>query len=274
MLKIELTDSEKAIQEYIQAHPQEVISMSVRDLADASFTSPSTVVRLYQKMEFSSFNDFKIALALEADGKVALQDIDADFPDFTSLNHDQMIDMISNIKRKAIRNTEALLKIADWKAILDLINKASSITLYGVGFSNITLKEFEANLRRIGYNASCIDDSSTMNSWLSTCSTNELFIIVSYSGKSGIIAAKKLKKRGIRFIAVSSFDETELSQMADQAIKVEGAETGDQFDRVSHISSVTACEYALDVLYAEIFTQNYYKNREKLSNTITMIEMQ
>ncbi len=270
MIILELTESEKAIQEYIEAHPQEVLSMSVRDLADASFTSPSTVVRLYQKMEFSSFNDFKIALALEADGKIALQDIDADFPDFASMNLDQMIDMISNIKRRSIRNTESLLKMADWKAILNLVNKARSITLLGKGFSNLTLKIFEANLRRIGYNACCIDDEATCNSWISTCTSDELFIITSYSGRTCLDWAKILKKRGIHFITISSVNDTELSNLADQAIKVEGTETGEQFDRVSHISSMAACEYALDVLYVAFFTQNYDKNCRKLSQTIEL----
>ena len=65
--KLELANqfspSEKSIAEYILNHSEEVLNLSSVELAKKTFTSPATIVRLCQKLNFKGYNDFKIELS-------------------------------------------------------------------------------------------------------------------------------------------------------------------------------------------------------------------
>ena len=60
------TDSEQTIIQYLLSHPEDILMMSVRDLAKASFTSSSTVNRLAGKLsDHKGFTQFKADLFAE-----------------------------------------------------------------------------------------------------------------------------------------------------------------------------------------------------------------
>lgn len=59
----DLSVSEKNLADYILEHRQQVLSLSVQALAKAAFVSPSTVVRLCQKLGLNGYAQFKIQLA-------------------------------------------------------------------------------------------------------------------------------------------------------------------------------------------------------------------
>lgn len=42
--------AERNVLEYVQKHPQDVVGRSARSLAEVTFTSPSTVIRLSRKL--------------------------------------------------------------------------------------------------------------------------------------------------------------------------------------------------------------------------------
>lgn len=50
-----LTGAEKAVADYILAHPQEVVTLSVQALAAKSKSSGSAVMRLVKKLGFDSY---------------------------------------------------------------------------------------------------------------------------------------------------------------------------------------------------------------------------
>ena len=54
-----LTSQEKAVVEYILDNPKDLLDMNVSELAKASYTSSSTVIRLCKKLEVKGFADLK-----------------------------------------------------------------------------------------------------------------------------------------------------------------------------------------------------------------------
>ena len=54
------SNSEKEIAKYILNHGEEVLTMSVKELAKKTYTSPATIVRLCKKIGLEGYNDFKI----------------------------------------------------------------------------------------------------------------------------------------------------------------------------------------------------------------------
>ncbi|KZL89622.1 MurR/RpiR family transcriptional regulator [Clostridium magnum] len=51
--------SEEILAKYILNKKENIEKLSTKDLANATYTSPSTVIRLSQKLGFSGWNEFK-----------------------------------------------------------------------------------------------------------------------------------------------------------------------------------------------------------------------
>ena len=54
-----LSEGEKTLARYILAHGMEIAKYSTRSLAEVTYTSPPTVLRLCKKLGFTGFDDFK-----------------------------------------------------------------------------------------------------------------------------------------------------------------------------------------------------------------------
>lgn len=66
----ELSEAEKKIVDYVLNHTQDVLTMSVYELAKAAGTSPATVSRAAQRLQFNGYNELKMQLAADLNGEV------------------------------------------------------------------------------------------------------------------------------------------------------------------------------------------------------------
>lgn len=64
-----LTDMEKTIIQYSTSHLKKFYTMSIQELAQNTFSSTSTIMRLCKKLHFDGFNEFKYFICYHADLK-------------------------------------------------------------------------------------------------------------------------------------------------------------------------------------------------------------
>lgn len=57
------TDLEKGIANYILDHKDYIVDLKITDLAEITYTSPSTISRFCKKLGKKSYNDFRIHFA-------------------------------------------------------------------------------------------------------------------------------------------------------------------------------------------------------------------
>ena len=81
--ELNASPAERNVIAYVSAHPHEVVGLSVRGLADATFSSPSSILRFCKRLGFAGYKEFQreliAELALLGDRKdVALEDISVD----------------------------------------------------------------------------------------------------------------------------------------------------------------------------------------------------
>ena len=73
--------SEQAVINYIFNHPEDIEYLSIRKLSEYTFTSTSTIIRLYRKLGCKNYSDFKIQLCSALQNNVHQNiNIDANFP--------------------------------------------------------------------------------------------------------------------------------------------------------------------------------------------------
>lgn len=265
-----LSSTEYAIGAYIIQHPQEVLQMGVRDLAHASFSSVGAVMRLCKKLGLDSFTDLKIRLAKEAQGNHTLEYYDADFPDLDHQTADQVIKVVSALERQAIRETETLLKTSTFNHVVDELEHAPSVGLYGVGFSLNSLQNFESMLRRLGYPVTREEDQSRSANWVAVCNPKEFSVLVSYSGESMTRTAQILKRRHMRSVSITSNSDNTLSKLTTYHLPVASIEERFAFNRMGPLCSSLECSFVLDALYAALFSRRYTENCEKLNYALRL----
>ena len=81
--ELSASPAERNVIAYVSAHPHEVVGLSVRGLADVTFSSPSSILRFCKRLGFAGYKEFQreliAELALLGDKKdIALEDISMD----------------------------------------------------------------------------------------------------------------------------------------------------------------------------------------------------
>lgn len=106
-----LSQSELYILHYVYDHPDEVIDMSIQELAKAVAFSSATILRFCKKLNFSGFAEFKFALKQQNKEIANLKKPISSMDSITSLYDD-------------IESTSLLIKERYLKEIIDLIDKS------------------------------------------------------------------------------------------------------------------------------------------------------
>lgn len=216
-LKEKMSDNEESIADFILGLGEELKKYSTRNIADATYTSPATVVRLCKKLSFAGFDDFKKQFLKEIDylnrqyGK-----IDANFPfqkDDTMMN---VAYKISQLYEDTIKDSISLLHHDSLQKALNLLKYSESIHIYSFGTTLNLAESFKEKMLKIGKNV-IISNNINYQLYEANCiPKGDIAILISYSGETEkiICVAETCKKRGIPIIVISSFGGNTLSKMA------------------------------------------------------------
>lgn len=272
-LKEKMSDNEESIADFILGLGEELKKYSTRNIADATYTSPATVVRLCKKLGFAGFDDFKKQFLKEIDylnrqyGK-----IDANFPfqkDDTMMN---VAYKISQLYEDTIKDSISLLHHDSLQKALNLLKYSESIHIYSFGTTLNLAESFKEKMLKIGKNV-IISNNINYQLYEANCiSKGDIAILISYSGETEkiICVAETCKKRGIPIIVISSFGGNTLSKMASCNLTMSTKES--MFYNIGDFSTHLAIHFILDVLYSTYFLLNYEKNFEAKLKETTELE--
>lgn len=107
--ELSASPAERNVIACVSAHPHEVVGLSVRGLADATFSSPSSILRFCKRLGFAGYKEFQreliAELALLGDKKdVALEDISMD---------DSVERIVGKVMKSNVRTIEATARTLD-----------------------------------------------------------------------------------------------------------------------------------------------------------------
>lgn len=105
-----MTPQEQVVASYILENMKIIPALSAQGLAEQSFTSKATVVRLCQKLDFSGFQEFKLQLLAEWHEKQRLDALLSKEPILSNSNSEDLLDILPQIYDKALTNTRYALR--------------------------------------------------------------------------------------------------------------------------------------------------------------------
>ena len=263
-----MSKSEQRVCDYIIAHPEKVIYLSVSELAAASGVSDATVIRASQKIGSSSYQDLKISLA--QDIVTPLQAVNEEISEADSPN--TVLEKVFPGTLHTLNFTYNTLSADDITQASEMLLHAKRIVICGLGNSSAIAADLQHKLMRLGLNASAYSDNHLQIIGVSSIGSDDVLFAISHSGSSKDIvrAAKIAKGNGAFVISLTSLGNNPLSEFANLALYTASNET--QYRAVA-LSSRIAQMAIVDAIYTFIAlkkpdaVEGFYKIEKNLGET-------
>jgi len=261
----EAKGAEKIIIEHILGNPEKVTKENIYELADQTFTSPSTIVRLCKKNSFKGFKDFKSNLISEvAVRKQAEKEMNKEITKSDDI--ESIVDVITQINIVSLENTKNLIDLNTIEACVDHIVASKSLSIFGIGSSLIVAKDAQQKFMRINKRSAVYEDWHMQYLEANNMTKGDVGIIISYSGETDemVKCAKVMKMNGATVISITRYVESKITRLADHNIYVSADEctfrSGAMASRISQLNII-------DILYTACANRNYERSLERIHIT-------
>ncbi|WP_300627430.1 MurR/RpiR family transcriptional regulator [uncultured Thomasclavelia sp.] len=271
--RCEFSNSERVIIDFILKEKMNIKNMTMKEIANATYTSPSTLIRIAHKMKFKGWNELKEAYLKEEEYlQTHFLDIDANLPFSNDDTIMSIASKIATLKKEAIDDTLSLVRHDDLQKAVQMIKKASSIYVFAVSNNGLITQEFAHNMSRIKKKVTICNLQGELVYSAINVDVQSCAIIVSYSGETPILSRviQALKMNGIPIIAITNIGENTVSRNADVVLRICTREK--LYSKIATFSTDVSFEYILDLLYSCVFSLDYDKNLERKTKISQMIE--
>lgn len=261
----QFTKTEKKIADFVSKNAQQVLFMSITDLADACKVADASVHRFCRTMGVKGYQEFKMKLSLSmASDEAAAKDTDKASLKVDSLQY--TMDHVLESHISALKETHMLLDHEALEKTVRMMEEAAHIYFFGIGDSLLTAKEARNKLLRIMNKVSCVDDPHMQAMTASMAGRDDLIFFISYSGstKDNVYVAKIAQKVGVKIVALTRFIKSPLTNYADTVLlcgsnegPLEGGSMGAKLSQL----------YIIDILFNEYYRRNLGISKENNKKT-------
>ena len=259
------SSTERGVAERILAETQLVGDRSIHELAQKTFSSPSTIVRMCSHTGFSGYKEFRRAVTYElARREQTRRNEQKDIQRSDSL--EQIIDKITYANILSLEETRDLMDVSILRAGAEVLRRARVIYLFGLGASLCAAKD--AYLKFLRLNKLCVINEDWHSQLVQSCNATDqdAALVFSYSGVTTevIECMRNLKKNGTPIIAITRCVSSPVSDLADYRLYTAANESlfrsGAMSSRMSQLNVV-------DILFTTLANADYERSLSQLSRT-------
>lgn len=251
-----LTKMDKKIIEYIQSHELDDNFSTISSLAHAIGTSPATITRFSDKLNYDNFQDMKFSLYHEKSEKV--------------VENAPLVQLIHRYHQNVIQQTGEFISEEKVKRLAHNLKTCRQVNFAGLGSSGLTATEFYYRTMRMGVKGSVSTDAHLMKISASLLSGQDMFVAISNSGETIelIEAAKIARLQGAYVVVITNFEGSALTKNADLVL-ITTAQSSNNDSRF--INSQIATHFLLDIVSYLLLGdahmhQVYQRTRELILN--------
>ncbi|PAD37929.1 MurR/RpiR family transcriptional regulator [Terribacillus sp. 7520-G] len=261
--------SEKNAASYILAHPAEVVTLSVQELAVKSGSSEAAVIRLCKSIGVTGYRELKLKIAgdlqNESVSKEAFDEIEP---------NDTVEHLIEAMAEKHIQSIDQTMQVNDAKALeraVTMISRARKIDFYGVGASYLVAQDGEQKFGRIGKWCTAYSDAHQQLASAANLTFGDVAFAISYSGETGQLlqVLQRARDAGATTIVMTKLGPNWLQQLADIQLFTVAKEAR---IRSAATSSRIVQMYLMDIIYTAVAGRDYEHTIEALEKSRQAIQ--
>jgi RpiR family carbohydrate utilization transcriptional regulator len=257
-----LRAAEQRVADFILKHPEDLIHLTVTELAERTQTSESTVVRLCQKIGYKGYQEFKIMLARDLVG-----------PTETVYEQITPLDSLVALKQKvfqanaqALKDTMEVLSDEELEKAVEALALARRVDVYGIGGSAPLAHDTYHKFMKLGIGCSWQDDSDMMAMSSSLLTPGDVALGISHTGASRDVcdAMENAKSAGATTICITHRATSPITKVSDIKLYTAAKETVFGSDAMSsRIAQLTI----IDTLFAGIANRDYDRSLTLVQKT-------
>ncbi|WP_163099091.1 MurR/RpiR family transcriptional regulator [Peribacillus alkalitolerans] len=264
-----INPSEQKAAKYILENPQEVIRLSVQELAKRSDSSSSAIIRLCKNLGVDGFRELKLRIAGDlqtaANGGEEFKEVQPndDIP--------TLIETITNNSMYSLKETAKVLDTHKIEQAVDALYKANRIDFYAAGASLLAALDGLHKFMRINKHCTAYMDSHMQLTSSVTLSERDVAVGISYSGETVhvIEAIKNAKKNGALTIGITKYGYSRLAKEVDIQLETISSESD---MRSAATSSRIVQLNVIDILFIGAAGKNYDSSIEYLRKSRNAIQ--
>ncbi|MEM5430424.1 MurR/RpiR family transcriptional regulator [Cupriavidus oxalaticus] len=256
------------IVDFIASHPEEVVHMSVSEVADRTGASEGSVVGVCKTLGATGFQQLKIALAQEIVRPVQLIHEDLEPSD----NAATVVRKIFQSNVQTLHETQSALDVGALERAVRILKKAKRIEIYGIGSAAPIAEDAHYRMLRIGLNAKAVVDSHVQVISASLTGPDVAVLTISHSGSTHetVTATRLAKEAGAHTVCITNFGKSPLQAFSDVVLLTMARET--QF-RTEAMTSRLAQLAIIDVLIACLSLADYEHAVKTIRHTFEILSL-
>ena len=219
----EMGSSERKIADWLTANFQEIIGLSINELATRCGCGEATIVRFSRRLGLSGYQELKLKIAQESantaqGGVLGVEQDDSCYDIFNKRIRDIAV---------ALENTKTVLSPAEIEKAANVIKDAHRIVIFGLGNSASIAVDAQHKFLRAGLDAIAYCDNHMQAIAASHLHKGDVAIGVSHSGASidVVDALKTARETGATTICITNFGESPINEHSDIVLNTRSDET-------------------------------------------------
>ncbi len=257
-----LRAAEQRVADFILKHPDELIYLTVTELAERTSTSESTVVRLTQKIGYKGYQEFKIVLARDlveptTEIHAAIEPND----DLTTIKT-----KVFQANSQALRDTTEVLDDRELQRAVEALASAARVEFYGVGGSSPLALDAYHKFLKLGVHAVALSDGDLMAMSSALLGAGDVAFGISHTGASRDVtdALGRAKGNGATTICITHRPSSPITKVSDVVLVTAAQQTAFRSDASSsRIAQLTI----IDTLYVGVAHRNHARSLRMIERT-------
>ncbi len=262
-----LRKSEKKVADYVLNHHEEIIHLTISELASKVSVSEPTIIRFCKKLGLSGYQNMKIQLAQIKKKPLAIIHEQIDTNDTIK----EVANKVITSHIIALNETLKQLDFDTLSQVIKILTNSKSIDFYGLGGSGTVAIDVENKFLRTGLNTHAYVDSHIQLMRTSLLNQEDTIVIFSNTGntKHFINLLEIAKKRKVSSILITSSPVSSLAKLADYVLSAKAKEIRYKKEpsssRIAMMSIMDIVVTYVALIKQEQYIENIYLTREALS---------
>lgn len=261
------TDTERQVCTWIDQNMEAAVDLSLRQIAEKTYTSAPTVLRVIQKAGYPGLSSFRKELLIQIEQeKRAEIPVNYSAPFSSTTQSSQLVGRLKSLYEETISRTAARIRTSDLAHVARNMVKAERIFIYAYGDSAICAETFCNRLAKINLYPilAARHNQELQETW--NVSRNDFALFLSYSGTSHSLSqcAGILRKNHVPCAMITANENSPIPGAYWDVIYVP-AEEKDHV--IAGFQSQLSFDFVLSLLYSLIF-QSDYKSLKKHKEVI------
>lgn len=258
-----LRPAEQRVARTVLEDPGRVSVETIDRLAERAGTSTATVTRFCRSVEISGFQVLRMRLAGALSRRPAV-DVQVGSDIVASDDLQSVVSKLGFASAQAIRDTVDQLDLAVLEQVVDLLEGAARIDLYGVGASGLVATDLQQKLFRVGRVAYACTEPHMARTGAALLAPGDVAIGFSETGETAetVRSLEVAKAQGAATVAVTTHPRSTIAAAAELVLCTVSHEVA---FRATATSSRLAQLMIVDCLFTALAQRTFEQSRRALA---------